>query len=175
MAGHRRTRLRECGAQLVGQLTELIADRLVAFDSAPLIYYIEEHPVYLPLVDELFDAFDSGLARGMTSFLTLHEALVKPLRDGRPEIAEKDRQALVNSINVELELIDKGTCEIAARMRAKYHWLRTPDALQIASAITHEAEIIVTNDEKWQNLTEANVVVLSTLIDPVKRHEPNAN
>jgi hypothetical protein len=30
----------------VGQLTSLIAGKLVAFDTGPLIYYIEEHPDY---------------------------------------------------------------------------------------------------------------------------------
>jgi len=33
----------------VGQLNSLITGKLVAFDSAPLIYYIEEHPEYLGL------------------------------------------------------------------------------------------------------------------------------
>jgi hypothetical protein len=51
----------------VGRLTTLIADRTVAFDSAPLIYYIEAHADYLTLADELFDAIDQGQARGLTS------------------------------------------------------------------------------------------------------------
>ena len=31
----------------MGQLTTLISGKLDAFDTAPLIYYIEEHPDYL--------------------------------------------------------------------------------------------------------------------------------
>lgn len=49
----------------MGQLTPLIAGKLVAFDTGPLIYYIEEHPDYLSPADELFGAFDSGAARGI--------------------------------------------------------------------------------------------------------------
>ena len=30
--------------------------QLVGLDTAPLIYYLEEHPTYLPLVDPFFDA-----------------------------------------------------------------------------------------------------------------------
>jgi hypothetical protein len=30
----------------------------VAFDTGPLIYYIEEHPDYLAVADELFGALD---------------------------------------------------------------------------------------------------------------------
>jgi hypothetical protein len=43
----------------VGQLTSLISGKLVAFDTGPLIYYIEEHPDYLSRADELFSALDS--------------------------------------------------------------------------------------------------------------------
>ena len=148
----------------MGQLTTLITGKLVAFDTAPLIYYIEEHPDYLPLADELFDAFDQGNARGMTSALTLHEVLVKPLRDERQDLADKYREVLTTSANVTIHAIDLSICETAARMRAKYTWLRAPDALQIGTAITGGAQIIVTNDERWSRVTEIEVAVLRDLV-----------
>jgi hypothetical protein len=46
----------------VGKLGSAITGKLVAFDTAPLIYYLEEHPDYLPIVSEMFDAFDRGAA-----------------------------------------------------------------------------------------------------------------
>lgn len=144
----------------MGQLTPLITGKLVAFDTGPLIYYIEEHPVYLAPADELFSALDGGSARGMTSVLTLQEVLVKPLREGRADLAEKYRQVLTNSANVILRDVDQTVCEVAARLRSKYLWLRTPDALQLATAITYEAQIIVTNDEKWRAVSEVVVFVL---------------
>lgn len=144
----------------MGQLTALIAGKLVAFDTGPLIYYIEEHPNYLPTADELFGAFDSGAAQGMTSVLTLQEVLVKPLREGRNDLAEKYRQVLSNSANVRLYDIDQSICETSAQLRAKYIWLRTPDALQLATAIRHDAEIVVTNDERWRPVSEIAVVIL---------------
>ena len=144
----------------MGQLTSLIAGKLVFFDTGPLIYYIEEHPDYLSRADELFSALDSGAALGMTSVLTLQEVLVKPLREGQDDLAEKYRQVLTNSANVKLYGVDQVICEAAARLRAKYTWLRTPDALQIATAITHRAEIIVTNDEEWRRVLETVVFVL---------------
>lgn len=144
----------------MGQLTTLIAGKLVAFDTAPLIYYIEEHPDYLPLADELFTAFDGGVAQAVTSVLTLQEVLVKPLREGRSDLADSYRKVLTNSANVALEVIDESICERAAQLRATHVWLRTPDALQIATAISYRAEIMVTNDERWKQLTELEVAVL---------------
>jgi predicted nucleic acid-binding protein len=136
----------------------------VAFDTGPLIYYIEEHPDYLAVADELFSALDRGDARGLTSVLTLQEVLVKPLRENRPDLADKYQQLLTNSVNVTLYAVDQAVCETAARLRAKYLWLRTPDALQLATATTHDAEIVVTNDERWRAVSEVAVVVLKDFI-----------
>jgi predicted nucleic acid-binding protein len=145
-------------------LTPLIAGKLVAFDTGPLIYYIEEQPDYLSAADELFGALDSGIAEGMTSVLTLQEVLVKPLRENREDLAEKYRQVLTNSANVSLYDVDQSICETAARLRAKYTWLRTPDALQLATAIRHEAEIVVTNDDRWRLVSEMVVIVLNDFL-----------
>ncbi len=150
----------------MGKLAPLISGRLVAFDTAPLIYYIEENLVYLSLVDELFDTIDSGASRGITSVLTLQEVLVKPLREGRQDIADQYRDVLKGSINITLANIDESVCEQAANLRAKYTWLRTPDALQIASAILNNADVIVTNDDKWKRLTEIQIIVLQDLVTP---------
>lgn len=149
----------------MGQLTPLIAGKSVAFDTGPLIYYIEEHPDYLSPADELFGALDSGAADGMTSVLTLQEVLVKPLREGRKDIAERYREVLTNSANVRLHDVDQSVCETAARLRAKYTWLRTPDALQLATAIEHDAEIVVTNDDRWRSVSEVVIFVLKDFID----------
>ncbi len=144
----------------MGELSSLIKGKLIAFDSAPLIYYIEEHPAYLPVADELFQALDRGSARGMTSVLTLQEVLVKPLRDGESDVANHYKQILTNSRNIALLVIDQAVCETTARLRATQAWLRSPDALQAATAIQHQAQLLVTNDDRWRALTEIQVVVL---------------
>ena len=88
----------------MGQLTSLIAGKLVAFNTGPLIYYIEEHPDYLS-PGQMSCSAPSIVAPlfGMTSVLTLQEVLVKPLREGQDDLAEKYRQVLTNSANVKLQ------------------------------------------------------------------------
>ncbi len=144
----------------MGTLIPLIAGKTVAFDSAPVIYYLEEHPSYLILADEFFDALDRGQARGITSALTLMEVLVRPIRDGRLDLAERYRRLLTRSIGVSLYPIDERACERAAQLRADHPWLRTPDALQVATALEHGANAMVTNDDSWRRLTEIPVIVL---------------
>lgn len=56
----------------------------VGLDTAPLIYFIEKHPTYLPLLLPFFEAVDHGDIQVVTSTLTLTEVLVHPYRDANP-------------------------------------------------------------------------------------------
>jgi predicted nucleic acid-binding protein len=143
----------------VGTLTTLIEGKLVAFDSAPLIYYLEKHPRYLHLSRELFGAIQRQAAIGLTSILTLLEVLVVPLRAGRESVANDNRRVLIHTKGLTLYPVDHAIGERAAKIRADNAWLRTPDALQIATAVEHGAQVIVTNDNRWKRLREIPVVV----------------
>jgi predicted nucleic acid-binding protein len=145
----------------VGKLTSLIEGKLVAFDSASLIYYLEKHPRYLPLSRELFGAIVRQIAIGMTSILTLLEVPVVPLRAGRESLASDYRRLLSHTRGLTLFPVDQAICERAAKVRADHLWLRTPDALQVATALEHGAHLIVTNDNRWKRLKEIPVVVLA--------------
>jgi hypothetical protein len=39
----------------VGRLSSVIAGKALAFDTSPLIYYIEQHPQYSQVTDDLFN------------------------------------------------------------------------------------------------------------------------
>ena len=144
----------------MGTLTSIVLNKLVAFDTAPLIYFLEEHPQFFSPADELFDAIHQSLAGGMTSVLSLAEVLVKPLREGRTDLANQYRRLLTNSRGFLVYPITESICESAAILRATHEWLRTPDALQVATALEQRADMIATNDDGWKRLTEIPVIVL---------------
>jgi predicted nucleic acid-binding protein len=150
----------------VGKLTSAVARKFLAFDSAPLIYYIEQHPQYGPVTEDLFTTVDSGDAHAVTSVLTLLEVLVRPIRTGLPDLARQYRELLSGARGISLFPMGPETAEIAARLRAKYDWIRTPDAIQVATALQHGAELIVTNDHRWKRLSEIQVIVLRDFLDP---------
>ncbi len=147
----------------MGKLRPLISGRVVAFDTAPLIYYIEENLDYLHLVEELFELIDADAAQGLTSVLTLLEVLVKPMREGKDEISDSYRTILKNSANITIYPIGAAVCETAAELRSKYTWLRTPDAIQIATALEHGGDLMVTNDDRWKRVAEIEMIILSDL------------
>ena len=71
--------------------------KTVGLDTAPLIYFIEEHPIYLPIVRPFFQAVEDGDIAVVTSMVTLLEVLVQPLRRGDARLAARYREILLSA------------------------------------------------------------------------------
>jgi predicted nucleic acid-binding protein len=141
---------------------EALRGSTVGLDTGPLIYYIEEHPVFLAKIKPFFEAAERNEFRMVTSFVTLIEVLIHPLREGWPELAEEYRNILLQSSALTAIALDEGIAEEAAELRAR-HNLRTPDAIQLATAIRSGASWFLTNDSALANLIEIPVLVLKQL------------
>ena len=72
---------------------EALRGSTVALDTAPLTYFIEEHPAYLAKIRPFFEAAERGEFRVVTSFITMVEVLVHPLREGKAELANEYRKS----------------------------------------------------------------------------------
>jgi len=141
---------------------EALRGSTVGLDTGPLIYYIEEHPTFLAKIKPFFEAAERNEFRIVTSYVTLIEVLVHPLREGRPELAEEYRNILLQSPALTAVSLDEGIAEESAGLRAR-HNLRTPDAIQLATAIRSGASWFLTNDAELANLPEISVLVLKQL------------
>ena len=90
------------------------------------------------------------------------ELLVQPYRDG-DELRVNSFYALLTTfpqlkwIAPDLEIAD-----IAARLRAS-HRLRTPDAIQAATAVKCQASGFITNDRAFARLTSFETLALDDL------------
>ncbi|MEM3658319.1 MAG: PIN domain-containing protein, partial [Candidatus Hadarchaeum sp.] len=91
--------------------------------------------------------------------------LVKPLREGRPEVARDYRDLLTTYPELALIPVDAEIAERAADLRACYG-LRTPDALQVATALHAGATAFLTNDARLTAVKELEVVLLDELGEP---------
>jgi predicted nucleic acid-binding protein len=131
-------------------------------DSAPVIYYIEQNPIYLGVMDEIFNFIDSGQIRAVTSPVTLAECLILPIRENN-----RSRQQLFSDIITDRDTADfidttSAIATKAAEIRAKYN-LRLPDAFQIATAQKAGCNGFLTNDTDLKRVTELQVIVLKEL------------
>jgi predicted nucleic acid-binding protein len=136
---------------------------VVGLDTAPLIYLIEENPVYLPFVWPFFEAVDRGEFRVVTSVLTLTEVLIHPLRKGNKRLADQYRRILLHANHIVTMPVSKLIAEQGAQLRADNN-LRTPDALQLATAITSRASFFLPNDTRLGELSALKVIVLNRFI-----------
>ncbi|MEW6771972.1 MAG: PIN domain-containing protein, partial [Bacillota bacterium] len=78
--------------------------------------------------------------------------------------AQRYREILLNARNLKTMAVSPEIAEKAAKLRATYN-LRTPDAVQVSTAICCGASFFLTNDARLAPLSELQVLVLDTLLD----------
>ena len=131
----------------------------VALDTVAIIYFIEEHPLFLPLIAPIFDQVDSGQLHAVTSAVTLLEVLVIPYRAGNLALASRYEELLTRSRGFHTIELDRAQLRAAAQLRALYR-LRTPDALQLAAALSQGCSSLVTNDRDLPALPNLRIIQL---------------
>ena len=136
----------------------------VALDTAAFIYFIEDHPRYAPLVARLFSDADRGVRLIVTSALTLLEVLIVSYRAGDLALAERYEAILTHSRGVRLVELDRTQLRAAAELRAAQR-VRTPDALQLAAALTQRCSAFVTNDRAMPDVPGLRVLQLSDYLE----------
>jgi predicted nucleic acid-binding protein len=137
-------------------------DSLIAFDTAPIIYFVEANPNYDALVTAIFERVENGEITGLTSVISLCEVLIHPLRNQNLDLKQRYFDILQNSPNFFTKSINLATAESAADLRARYN-LRTPDALQIATALENGCDTFLCNDKNLKRVTELKILILDEL------------
>jgi len=140
-------------------LVDEVRGQRICIDTAPMIYFIEEHAKYLEIIRPVFVEIDSGNIEVITSTITLLEVLVHPLRTGNEALAEKYREILLSSEGLTTFEIFHEVSEMASRLRAKYS-MKTPDAIQIAVGTLYGATKFLTNDPDLRRVSEIKILVL---------------
>lgn len=135
---------------------------LIAFDTAPIIYFVEANPNYDLLITEFFQRVDDAKIIGLTSVISLCEVLVHPIRNQNTALKRRYLDILQNSPNFFTKYINSSVAERAAELRAKYN-LRTPDALQIATALENNCDAFLCNDNGLKRVAELQILILDDL------------
>ena len=146
-------------------LIEAVGEGPAGVDTCAFIYFIEEHPRFLPVVAPLFEAADRQRLRIVTSSVTLLEVLVVPLAAGDSALAARYESLLTGSRGVSMVEIDRDQIHLAAYVRAR-HRVRTPDALQLSAALSRRCTVFVTNDRTLPALTDLRIIQLSEYVTP---------
>ncbi len=134
--------------------------RIVGFDTAPLIYYIEDVDPYADLLEPAFELLASHHLNAVTSTIALAEILAKPLADKNFGLVDEIKFTLKSFSALTMVAVDEKLAEAAALIRAR-HGIRLPDALQVAAALHGEATLFITNDKRLRKIDALEILVLS--------------
>ena len=145
-------------------LVDELGGSRVCIDTAPFIYFIEKHKEYLNVLRPVFAEIDDGKIDAITSTITLLEVLVHPFRTGNDSLAEEYREILLFSTGLTTFEVSHEVSEMSSKLRAK-HFVRTPDAIQIAVGVVHGATKFLTNDPDLKKVADIKVVVLDGFLE----------
>lgn len=137
----------------------------IAVDTAIFIYFIEEDERFLAPIAPLFAGADAGEVELVASALTLLEVLVVPYRAGNVELAARYEAVLTRSRGVRLIDLTREHLRLAAQLRAATN-VATPDALQLAAALSNRCSSFITNDRRLPAVAGLRIVQLSDYLRP---------
>jgi predicted nucleic acid-binding protein len=137
-------------------------DDVIFLDTSPFIYFFERHQTFFPYMEKLFNQVEEQEAQVIASIVTFIEIATLPARLGNRELVDQYRSYFVNSNRVRLLSVDQTIAEHSVALRAKYR-LKTPDAIQLGTAIAYQANYIVTNDRQWKQLTNQTVLTVEEI------------
>lgn len=141
---------------------DLKSDDILFLDTAPFIYFFEQHPDYFPALEALFARLYETGDQAITSIITYIELTTHPARKGEEKLVRKYRDYLSNSENISLFPLDINIADHVVYLRAKYPF-KTPDAIQLGTAVACGADYIITNDSAWHGFEEVKVILVEEL------------
>ena len=122
-----------------------IKGKKIALDTVVFIYALEGNDKFGKRAEQIFIAIEQGECKGFASDLVLAELMVKPLQEGKPEIAEEYASELPNFPNLTFLAPTRDIIITAAKLRSNSN-LKLIDALHLATAINAGSQIFITND-----------------------------
>jgi len=135
-------------------IADLPEHALLLMDSAPIIYFLESHPIWGPRFKPVFEAHAAARVRFAVTTVTVAEVLAGALQAGDESLARRYRAILESWQCIDL---DVGIAESAARLRASLR-LKLPDAVQAASALAVNAAALVTHDHDFSKVKSLRVI-----------------
>jgi predicted nucleic acid-binding protein len=128
-------------------------------DASAIIYSLEGAPaVRDAAIRRIEQAEQSGDGAVITSQLSRLECRVKPLRDGATQRLARFDAFFVRPTVVLAEVSGR-VIERATELRAQ-HGFKTPDAIHLATALVHGADVFLTGDTALARCPGVEIAIL---------------
>ena len=117
----------------------------VFVDTAPIIYYLENSPLYSEAIKRFFTMCIEKNIQVVTSAITVEEYLVYPYSSGQ------------------MDFVDNFKRFLDYKLRGQYNGFKAMDALQISSAIASRCDMFFTNDKQLRQEKEIPCMTMDDL------------
>lgn len=135
----------------------------IGLDSMAYIYLLEEHPKFSILAGNIFERAENNKLTIVSSVLVLIE-VATGFRKAKEQSLESEFQQIITEFpNLEIYDLTKNLVNRIVDLRAKYN-LKTPDAIHLATAIEHKADVFITNDRQLKKVKEISTLYLGDYI-----------
>lgn len=146
-------------------INELLKAKNIALDSMIFIYLLERNEKYFPFVNIIFELLEKGKITAITSIISPLEVLSSPkLSPDQISLYGRLFKEEQNLVTHELNWL---ITDFAADIRRNYN-LRTPDAIQLATAKLAGANMFISNDEIYKKILDIKnfpkICLLSSIV-----------
>ncbi len=141
-----------------------LVGKRVYVDTNILIYLFEGFPEYRHIIQEIADCIDNGEIILFTGEITIAEIMVMPFKKNDKNLIRLYTEALKNKDFITLIPTTQEVYLKTAFLRATFSKMKTPDSIQVASAIEGNTEIFITNDTGIKTPKELEKLVLKDFL-----------
>jgi predicted nucleic acid-binding protein len=135
----------------------------IFIDTSIFSYVITQYSKYLEMAEQVLYSVQSHDTEGITSIVALVEILTIAEQAGDAEASRGYEIYLRNFPHLSIKEVDFDIARVAAQLRGKFK-LKTPDALQIATALVSNVDLIITNNKQWRGKTaDIPLIILDEL------------
>jgi len=131
----------------------------IFIDTAPLIYLIEGEDNFASSVEKQLRQWIKAEENLSTSTLTLLELLVVPMKQKNKPLVQKYRALLQDILSEPLIPLSEAISEMAAQIRGATGF-KTPDSIQLATALYAGADIFYTNDKRLSKFADIKILTI---------------
>lgn len=123
----------------------------IALDSNIFIYALENQEELGNLSRNLFSELNKPNYQLLTSVLTVQEVLVGAYKENLGSKVTEYLEFISGGGKITIVDFTREIAIISAQVRADHPKVKTPDAIQLATAISQDAKIFYTADKKLPN------------------------
>jgi predicted nucleic acid-binding protein len=128
-----------------------VTGKKVLIDTNVIIYLTDAIPDYVGLSRRLFEIIEHGDASAVFSMISIAEVIQGPIRKGDIRCAMDVKNYLMNFPNSFCQEITADVLEhICSDFRIDWSNLRAIDSLIIASGLTNDVDLFISNDDHFK-------------------------